>query len=261
MNPTLYATAYDLAYVTLSFLISATGAFLALTATAGIQVRGRALSRVNLLAAGVALGGIGIWAMHFIGMLALRVDLGLGYAMMETVLSLLLAIGATAFALWSVARRPTLPQILVSGTVLAAGVCAMHYLGMYGMRFGGYLQWSPLLVAASVLIAWVASVAGLWLAFTVRTLPARALASVIMATAVCAMHYTGMAAAEFICTTATPSAIPSDTGVMSSFELPMLVIVAALGMAGVIGIDQFFQRVARPAQRVVAATQPVRVRR
>jgi NO-binding membrane sensor protein with MHYT domain len=246
------STTFDLPYVALSFILSAVGAFVALTAAGGIAA-GRSYSRINLLATGLALGGIGIWAMHFIGMLALRMEMGVGYAMTESFISLLLAVVGSALPLLWVARNPgSLRHLLAGGAVLAIAVCAMHYLGMYGMRFGGVFDWSPGLVAASILIAWVASTAALLLAFTVRGLTARLVAALVMAGAVCAMHYTGMAAATFICTTATPTVIPTGFGVVSSLDLPALVSVLALGMAFVISIDQFFQR--------MGAGRPVRVR-
>lgn len=259
MNPTLLPAAFDLPYVGLSFLISAVGAFVALTASAGIVRAGRSLSRINLLAAGLALGGIGIWAMHFIGMLALRIDMGVGYAMVETLLSLLLAVGGSSAALFWVARNPgSIRHLLAGGAVLAVAVCLMHYVGMYGMRFGGFFDWSPVLVATSVAIAWVAATAALVLAFSVRGVAARFVAALVMAGAVCAMHYTGMAAAGFVCTTPTPGAIPQGFGIVSALDLPALVSVLALGMAMVISIDQFFQRMDSATVQRAARRRPAR---
>jgi NO-binding membrane sensor protein with MHYT domain len=62
-----------------------------------------------------------------------------------------------------------------------------------------------------------------------------------MAVAVCAMHYTGMAAAEFICTTANRTAIPQGFGYVSSFSIASLVIIAALSMVFLIAISLLFQ--------------------
>lgn len=76
--------------------------------------------------------------------------------------------------------------------MLGLGVVFMHYLGMYGLKFNGFIEWDWGRVALSVLIAIVAATAALWLAFKTPTLPIRAAAAIIMAVAVCAMHYTGM---------------------------------------------------------------------
>src|SRR5207253_3380214 len=116
VNPTYLPIAFDPVFVALSFVISAIGAFVALTAATRIGASRRSINGVNLLAAGLALGGIGIWAMHFIGMLALRVQLGIGYATPETLGSLAIAVVATAYALFIVARQPrSVPHVLAGG--------------------------------------------------------------------------------------------------------------------------------------------------
>lgn len=242
MNPIVLAS-YRPSYVALSFAISVLGAFVALTAATRIRQRGR-ISGFNTLAAGVALGGIGVWAMHFIGMLALSLDVATSYSMLETGVSLVAAIAASSLALGFVARAPEqVPRLLGAGFLLGLGVVAMHYLGMFGLKFGGYIRWDFGVIGLSALIAVLAATAALWLAFNTRTLALRGAASLIMGVAVCAMHYTGMHAAEFICTTANRVASPQGFGYVSSMDLSALVAAVALGMAALISIDQAFQRV------------------
>lgn len=239
----LMPTGYAPSLVVLSFVISAVGAFVALTASASIVRTGRRISVFNAVTSGTALGGVGVWAMHFVGMLSLQVDMAVSYSLLETAVSFVAAIGASAAALLWVARRPdSLGRVLGAGVLLGLGVSVMHYLGMAGMRFGGYLQWSWGLVAASVGIAIAAATAALWLAFAVRSLQARFLAALVMAAAVCAMHYTGMEAAAFICTTPQPLNFPQGNWLLTSLDMPILVSIAALGMAFVIFTDQMFQR-------------------
>ena len=236
-------TSYSLTLVLLSFAIAAVGAFVALTASAGIVRAGQRISIFNAVASGVALGGIGVWAMHFIGMLALRVNMGVSYAIGETLASLLAAAAASSAALLWVARKPgSLPRIGGAGTLLGLGVSAMHDLGMHGMRFAGYFDWSWGVVALSVAIAVAAATAALWLAFSVRSLPARFAASLAMAAAVCAMHYTGMQAADFVCTSPMPQAYPQGPWLITALQLPTLVSIVAFAMAGMILLDQMFQR-------------------
>jgi NO-binding membrane sensor protein with MHYT domain len=239
----LIETTYSQQLVALSFVISAVGAFAALTAAGRIIGQGRRVNVFNVVASGVALGGIGVWAMHFIGMLAVRLNMGVSYSMAETLLSLVAAVGGSAAALLWVARRPdSVARIAGAGVLLGLGVCAMHYLGMYGMRFAGYLTWSLPQVGLSVLIAIVAATAALWLSFRVRTFTGRVAASLVMAGAVCAMHYTGMAAADFICTSPDAQAYPQGFGYVPSLQLPSVVTVLALGMAVIVLVDQVFQR-------------------
>lgn len=238
---------YDVGFVVLSYLISVTGAFIALTAVERMRTQPAGSARMlNLAAAAVSLGGIGIWTMHFMGMLSLRLGMGVSYAIPGTLLSLLAAVGASALALSWVARGRTATRLLGGGLMFGSAVLVMHYLGMHGMRFNGFFRWSSELVGASVAIAYGAAVAGLWLAFSARSLPLRAAASLVIGVAVCAMHYTGMAAAGFICTSPNPSAFPTGDHLVTSLELPALVTMVAVATSVLIAIDQLFQRFAGP---------------
>lgn len=96
---------YEMGLVALSYCISVLGAFVALTAAQRIR-SGREINWLNLLAAGTALGGIGVWSMHFTGMLALNLGMASGYAGLETVVSLIAAVAATCIALAYVAHNP-----------------------------------------------------------------------------------------------------------------------------------------------------------
>ncbi len=243
MNPEVVSS-FDNTYVILSFAIAFVGSFVALTAARRIIGPGGRINHFDLLAATLALGGIGVWTMHFIGMAALKMDLRVGYSMTETIISLLVVCVATGFGLTYVARDPSnKSRLLTAGAALGLGVAVMHYLGMYGMRFGGYINWSFLLVAVSILIAVVAATAALWLAFNTKPLALRLLAAVIMAVAVCAMHYTGMAAADFVCTTADRQALPRGFGIITSTDLPEVVMVMSIGIALVLSIDLLTQKV------------------
>ena len=222
----------------LSYVISVVGAFVALTSARRIVRPDGRVSIVRSIVTGVALGGIGVWSMHFIGMLALKLQMGTAYSMIETLVSLVAAVAASALALAYVAKAPkNLARICIAGALLGLGVAVMHYLGMFGMRFGGFIRWSIPLVVVSVLIAIAAATAALWLAFHTRSIAARVLAAALMGVAVCTMHYTGMSAADFICTTATPQAIPSGLGLITSFALPVWVLMLSAAAAVLIGLD------------------------
>ncbi|MBP7567541.1 MAG: histidine kinase [Burkholderiaceae bacterium] len=247
-------TSYSTTMVAISFLISMVGAFIALNAARNMVRADGSLHRMNTFTASLALGGIAVWAMHFVGMLALRLPMGHGYSMVETGLSLVAAAAATGAALVFVARNPgSRVRLLVAGVLLGLAVCVMHYLGMQGMRFGGYFLWSVPLVLASIAIAIVAATAALWLAFNTRGLPGTTLASMVMAVAVCAMHYTGMGAADFICTVDNRSAVPTGFGVISSWELPSMVIFSVACFAVVLAADQLFNALSEAPR---AATKP-----
>ena len=254
MNPNV-TTAFDPLLVALSFAFAVIGSFVALTAAGRVNQRGGRQSLSNIVTVGVALGGIGVWSMHFIGMLALQMDVGSSYSMVETFASLLVVIVATSWTVSFAARSPdNLLRLVMAGFLLGMSVVVMHYLGMFGLKIYGFITWDMALVGASMLIAVVAATAALWLAFNTPTLARRVLAAVVMGVAVCAMHYTGMAAAEFVCTTDNRAAIPQGTGFISAFRLPLLVTATTVLMTLLLSMDQLFQHLAARGQRARRAT-------
>jgi NO-binding membrane sensor protein with MHYT domain len=235
------AVSYNQNYLAFSFAVAVIGSFVGLMASRHIMGTDGKIQWIHAFSAGAAIGGVGVWSMHFIGMLALKLNLATGYAMLETLVSLIAAIVVTMYALAHVAKAPNeTPRLLQAGFGLGLGVVVMHYLGMYGMRFNGVFAWNWGLVGASVVIAIVAATAALWLAFRINSTSARLLAAVVMGIAVCAMHYTGMAAADIICTTENRSALPAGWDVVASFRLPMLVIMLSFGLLLIIILDQLY---------------------
>jgi NO-binding membrane sensor protein with MHYT domain len=146
--------------------------------------------------AAVAIGGTGIWVMHFIAMLGFTVtEVPIRYDIPLTIASAIVAIVVTGVGLFVVGfTKPRLGPLLVAGLVTGSGVAAMHYMGMAAMHVGAKVHYDAALVALSVLIAIVAATAALWAALWVRGLPATIGAAAIMGFAVTGMHYTGMAA-------------------------------------------------------------------
>ncbi|HEX5739127.1 MAG TPA: MHYT domain-containing protein [Hydrogenophaga sp.] len=246
----IVTTSWDPGLISLSFAFAVIGSFVALSAATRLRGRRDALDWGNVLTVGVALGGVGVWSMHFIGMLALQMDVGSSYSMLETLTSLVAAVLATSGSVAFAARRPdSLAHLLFAGFLLGMSVVVMHYLGMFGLKIYGFISWDLALVGASMLIAVVAATAALWLAFNSQTLTRRLAASVVMGLAVCAMHYTGMAAAEFICTTPERTAIPQGTGFISAFRLPMLVTAITVMLTVLLSLDQMYQHMRGRALR------------
>lgn len=238
-NPT-----YDVALVVASFIISAIGAYCALAAMNVARGADGKVSRFNAVIAGLALGGVGIWSMHFLGMMAWDIGTPAGYRGLETVLSFVLAVGASVLALGYMAAGPfSTRRLLISGPLAGLGVAAMHFVGMGSIRFSGYLQWNIGIALLAVLIAVVAATAALWLAFSVRDVWHRVAASLVMAGAVCTMHYTGMGAADVICTTG--DATRTLSGLLYRGDLQTMVLSVAVAVVALIGMDVLFQRILR----------------
>ncbi len=186
-----------------SLLVAVLASYTALDLAARISTARSAQARMWWLAGGALCMGVGIWSMHFVGMLAATLPVPLAYDPGLTLLSLLIAIAASGFALYLVSGADlTRARLVVGALGMGGGVAAMHYMGMAAMRMSPFIAYNPTLVLLSVLIAVGASGAALWIAFRLRLRThhlyrLRAGAAIIMGAAIAGMHYTGMAAAGF----------------------------------------------------------------
>jgi NO-binding membrane sensor protein with MHYT domain/signal transduction histidine kinase len=188
--------------VGLSVVVAMVVAYTALKLAARVSEGERSGTRIWLAGGALAMG-IGIWSMHFIGMLAYSVDTPLRYGIPRTVISLMIAVVTSGFALWIVsAPKLSVLRLSAGALMMGAGISSMHYSGMSAIQITPIITYASHLVAASIVIAVVASFAALWLAFRLRSGSslsiafARAGAAIIMGLAISGMHYTGMAATE-----------------------------------------------------------------
>ncbi|EKS6734567.1 EAL domain-containing protein [Enterobacter asburiae] len=194
---------WDPVLIAISYLVAFIASFVALDSAGKIPLSSRKAALFWRIAGGVTLG-IGIWSMHFIGMLSMQMPMMMSYALWLTLASLGVAVVASATALnIAVAGKKLSPFRLIFATaILSAGVVSMHYIGMAALMLDGSIIWDRRLVGLSVVIAVVASGTALWLAFRLRdkrkgVFIDRIIAAFVMAAAICAMHYTGMSAAQF----------------------------------------------------------------
>ncbi|PLT16789.1 MULTISPECIES: EAL domain-containing protein [Ralstonia] len=193
---------YNPLLVLLSLLVAVLASYTALD-MAGRVVTAQGRAAFWWLTGGASAMGVGIWSMHFVGMLAFSLPIPLGYDVSITLSSLAIAIAASAFALWLVSRRELPWRRLVGGALLmGVGVAGMHYTGMAALRMKPGIDYDPAIFGLSVVIAVFASGAALWIAFRLRghsqrVRALRAGAAVVMGVAIVGMHYTGMAAAAF----------------------------------------------------------------
>jgi two-component system sensor histidine kinase/response regulator len=147
--------------------------------------------------------GFGIWAMHFVGMLAMRLPITLSYNAVWTLASMLPSTLASALLLWLVRRfrTPKIQHVLLGAIVLGGGISAMHYMGMAAIEITPRLNYDAHAVLLSVLVAMLLSLAAVWLAFRHARQPGslytRLAGAMVMGGTVSATHYAGMAAAQF----------------------------------------------------------------
>jgi NO-binding membrane sensor protein with MHYT domain len=232
---------YDLFYVFASYLVSVLGSFAALYHAQHMFRRDGTIKWSIAIGAAVALGGIGIWTMHFIGMMGYRLPLRVVYDGGLTVLSLVAAIVIAGIALILAGGRGKFSKVgWLAGSLLAgAGVCVMHYMGMYAMSLRADMTLDLATVAVSVVIAMTAAAAALWLAFHVVRNTHRIAAALVMGVAVCAMHYTGMASAQFVCIASKQPpawAIGGDNLPILVFAVAgMVLVVLSWNVLGLVG--------------------------
>ena len=177
-----------------------------LASYAALDLAGRVRSesgstRLGWLSGGAAVMGLGIWSMHFVGMLAFHLPVPISYDIPLMLLSMVVAIAASLIALMVVGRP--VAALASGGITLGGGIAGMHYIGMASMRVEASRSYSASIVVVSVLIAMFASLAALWLLVrfrsdvTLKGAVLKALSAVVMGFAIAGMHYTGMAAARF----------------------------------------------------------------
>jgi NO-binding membrane sensor protein with MHYT domain len=204
----------------LAYLMSVLGSMLALRC----MVRSRASGTHGgwLTAAAIALGGTGIWVMHFIAMLGFSVHgATIRYNVPITLFSAAVAMGVVWLGLSIVVRRSWDSAALpVGGTITGLGVGAMHYSGMYAMKTDIEIVYDPFVVAVSMVIAVVAATAALWFALHVHGIVATIGAALLMGVAVCGMHYTGM----FSMSAHTSAHVAHATGATATQLLTPLII-------------------------------------
>ncbi|RZJ51564.1 MAG: hypothetical protein EOO19_00250 [Chryseobacterium sp.] len=191
---------YNWFLVSLSFLVSVFGSFTGLQITNSMKSSKEGPTPLWIAAAAVSLGGGGIWTMHFIGMLAYQVPMDIGYLPGPTFASLALAIVAVGIGLYiAVSGALSSVRLLGAGLFTGLAVAGMHYLGMEAMVMpGSTMVYDKTLVGASLAIAIVAATVALWLAVNLKGTVIMLASAVVMAIAVCGMHYTGMAAMSMV---------------------------------------------------------------
>ncbi|MES2035054.1 MAG: EAL domain-containing protein [Pseudomonadota bacterium] len=160
----------------------------------------RGLSRGAWLLFTALVAGSGVWATHFLGMLAFEPGLRTGYSPTGTIMSLMIAVlfmGAGFFAATATRERDRANQ-MAGGLLLGLGIAAMHYSGMTSFVTQGHIVWEAATIGASVVIAVVGCTLALIVAGDARKFHSQALSGLVMTLAVCGLHFTGMGAITII---------------------------------------------------------------
>ncbi len=174
--------------------------------------------------------GFGIWATHFVAMLAFSPGIPSGYNIALTVLSLIAAILLTGFGLAVSLIKDWRHSAWIGGAIVAGGIAAMHYLGMAAFEIAGIVVWDPVLVAASIVLGAVIGAVALPVGLHGEHEGWKLGGALLLALAIVSHHFTAMAAV---------SIIPDPTIVISQATLPTgwLAIGVTMASLAILGLS------------------------
>ncbi len=232
---TLFLADYDFTLVVVSYLMIVFASYAALEISVCIRETQDSSKKYWISAFGFVLGG-GVWAMHFIAMLAYKFSIPVGYNPAITFLSSLMVIIPAGYAIkLAHSERSHFVRIISGGLTMGLGIVFMHYSGMAALQLAAHSKHDPKLVLASIIVAVVASCAALFFALffgkprfkkykTLKTFTA-----LLMGLAAAGMHYTGMAAVEFI---PDPNLDTAPTGNLDGETLALFIALFTIIILG-----------------------------
>lgn len=233
---------YDSSLVAASFVVAVFAAYTALYFGARLK-DARDGARLAWLGFGALAMGTGVWTMHFVGMRASPMMAEMTYDLGLTVTSWVAALIASGIALHLIGRETLATgTLLIASVAMGAGIVTMHYLGMYAMSMSAEPVLNTLWLAISVAIALGASGAALAICRRVsqesgrKALVLQLVSALVMATAICGMHYTGMLGMVYP-ETAVPSPNNALAGELMGLPLALLCSVLLAFAVFITGLD------------------------
>jgi NO-binding membrane sensor protein with MHYT domain len=234
---------------------------LGLTSTARARTASPGSRAWLLVLAAWAIGGTGIWVMHFMAMVGFSVqDSPLRFDVPITIASFFIAVVTVGIGLFIVGLgQPKLWKVLIGGPITGVSVAFMHYTGMAAMNVNGSFHYKNNLYIASYAIAVVAATVALWFTIVVRGMVATTAAAAVMGVAVCGMHYTGMYAMEVHLDHDVANVPGVDVNwFLAPIVLFVLVVVIALASAVMAVPSEREQAEAEAVREKIAAGQAIR---
>lgn len=197
---------YNLWLVLLSLLVAIFAAYMAFFIVGQAQRAHQNITkRAMLLAGGFGLGG-GIWAMHFIGMLACPLHTNVSYDLTLTLISLIPSIAASWFTLSLLMHHPiAVLRLFEGGIILGTGIAIMHQTGISAMQFDAAIRYDMTLFTIALMIGIAFSTLSLWVYFrqtrwrkTLGNTAHLLLSSILIGVATAGMHYSNMSALRLV---------------------------------------------------------------
>ena len=263
---------YDFLLTLTSIAVAVLASYTALHLASCVSVARSKASSLAWLGGGALSMGIGIWSMHFVGMLGSSIGIAMVYDLGWTLLSLAISVLVSGLALWLV-RRENLSwlNLISGGVVMGGGIACMHYAGMMALQISPAIRFEPVMVAVSTLIAVLVSITALSLFVALRstTLKHRVIkrgaGALVMGVAIAGMHYAGMASASFspgsICT--APEGEVSNlwlAGLIAGFTFLVLTmaLITALYDAHLLSRDALNQELFQESRQLERANRQIR---
>ena len=189
---------HDPYLVALSVVIAILGGYTGFGLAA--RIRGKPDASHRLLLAGAAFFlAIGIWTMHFVGMLAAPLPAGTVYLVLPTIVSFLICALVVGISLFFVSvGEPSNARVVSSAVLLGVGIASMHYVGMHGVSGDFAMTHDDTMLVLSVLIAVATAYGGLRVFLARQGGVQLALSAVVYGFAVSGMHYTAMAGTHLV---------------------------------------------------------------
>jgi len=211
-----------------------------------IATKGRAKA-IWLGTAGAA-SGCGIWATHFIAVLAYSPGVSVNYNVGLTVFSLIVAAAVTGAGLSVAAYNRSRWRSWLGGALVGAGVACMHYSGMSALEMPGHIVWSGDLVAASLLVGMLFGAASLWAAVHRTSKSATLAAGILLTLAIVSHHFTAMGAVEIVPDPARAIAVLSLSPTWMAIGIAnAAVAILAMSLAGAFVDKRAAERIAHMA--------------
>lgn len=198
---TTYHGSYSLALVLVSISIVVSCTFVSLLITDVMQYMAALRTRFFLFASATLVMGLGIWSMHFIGMMAFKLNNAVGYETLLTIVSIFPALLAATAANYVLTRNNNSQTTLIAGAVfIGAGIGAMHYAGVSSIKLNGFVAFHLNRFVFSIVTAILLAYFVLFLANKVKITSRRQkiLFSLVMGLVIFGMHYSAMLSTYFI---------------------------------------------------------------
>ena len=228
------ATQHDLRLVGLAAVICALASFTAIRLLHHVRKSSGNMRRVWLAVSAISTG-FGIWATHFIAMLAFSPGVPTAYNIALTAISLVAAIVLTGAGLAVAVESISNAGAWRGGGMVGGGIAAMHYTGMAALEIPGRIVWNPVLVAVSIALGGLIGAAALPIGLRGDTMKWKLLGALLLTVAICSHHFTAMGAAKIILDPAIelsglalPSAMLAIAVALASF---FIVVLALAGIA------------------------------